>query len=121
MRNDDDNGGRKPYKRYKAGRGSRGGRATTHARSPRSAQMVSTGVTGRRRRFRWWFVPVGLLVALIIAGVVVTVLAWPGYQKFDRAVDKSNKRIDKKTRAQLTADDGWILSLIHISEPTRLG
>ena len=39
---------------------------------------------------------------------MATVLAWPGYQKFDRAVDKSNKRIDKKTRAQLTADDGWI-------------
>jgi LCP family protein required for cell wall assembly len=62
----------------------------------------------RRRRFRWWYVPVGVFAALIIAGVVVTVLAWPGYQKFDRAVDKSNKRIDKQTRAQLAPDDGWI-------------
>ena len=45
---------------------------------------------------------------LVIAAVVVTVLAWPGYKKFDRAVDKANERIDKKTRAELTADDGWI-------------
>jgi LCP family protein required for cell wall assembly len=62
----------------------------------------------RRRRFRWWYVPVGLLIAFIIAGVVVTVLAWPGYKRFDRAVDNANKRIDKKTRAELTPDDGWI-------------
>ena len=62
----------------------------------------------RRRRFRWWYVPVGVFSLLVIAGVVLTVLAWPGYQKFDRAVDKANKRVDKKTRAQLTADDGWI-------------
>ena len=62
----------------------------------------------RRRRFRWWYIPVGVFAVLVIAGVVFTVLAWPGYQKFDRAVDKANKRVDKKTRAQLTADDGWI-------------
>jgi LCP family protein required for cell wall assembly len=62
----------------------------------------------RRRRFRWWYVPVGVFSLLVIAGVVLSVLAWPGYQKFDRAVDKANKRVDKKTRAQLTADDGWI-------------
>ncbi len=43
-----------------------------------------------------------------MAGVVVTVLAWPSYQKFDRAVDKANTRIDKKTRAQLSPDTGWI-------------
>ena len=62
----------------------------------------------RRRRFRWWYVPVGVFAVLAIAGVVLTVLAWPGYQKFDRAVDNANKRVDKKTRAQLAADDGWI-------------
>ena len=62
----------------------------------------------RRRRFRWWFIPVGVFAVLAIAGVVFTVLAWPGYQKFDRAVDKANKRVDKKTRAQLSADNGWI-------------
>jgi polyisoprenyl-teichoic acid--peptidoglycan teichoic acid transferase len=62
----------------------------------------------RRRRFRWWYVPVGVFAVLVIAGVVATVLAWPGYQKFDRAVDKANKRVDKKTRNQLAADDGWI-------------
>ncbi|MGE5228997.1 MAG: LCP family protein [Deltaproteobacteria bacterium] len=62
----------------------------------------------RRRRFRWWYVPVGAFALLVIAGVVLTVLAWPGYQKFDRSVDKANKRVDQKTRAQLADDDGWI-------------
>jgi len=150
MRNDDDNGGRKPYKRYKAGRARRSsvddelagarppreprpredgrgsdarpvsaersdgeyrryGPAPANGKKGKKAAARGAGTAPkRRRRFRWWFVPVGLLIALIIAGVVATVLAWPGYQKFDRAVDKSNKRIDKKTRAQLTADDGWI-------------
>jgi LCP family protein required for cell wall assembly len=149
MQNDDDNGGRKPYKRYKAGRARRSSvddelagarppreprprdRGQSAGAPPASAERSageyrmygpppakgkkgkkaaqSAGTTPkRRRRFRWWFVPVGLLIACIVAGVVVTVLAWPGYQKFDRAVVKANKRIDKKTRAQLTADDGWI-------------
>ena len=150
MRNDDDNGGRKPYKRYKAGRARRSSvdDELAGARPPREprprddgrgsdarpvcaersdgeyrrygpapangkkGKKTAAGGAGaapkRRRRFRWWFVPVGLLIALIIAGVVATVLAWPGYQKFDRAVDKANKRIDKKTRAELTPDDGWI-------------
>ncbi len=66
------------------------------------------GAPKRKRRFRWWYIPVTVFALLIIAGVVVTVLAWPGYQKFDRAVDKANKRVDKKTKAQLAADDGWI-------------
>ncbi len=145
MRSDDDNGGRKPYKRYKAGRVRRssvddelaGARPAREPR-PRDDGGASASATSRsaargcvpavragarqgqegggprrrtaptRRRFRWWFVPVGLLAALIIAGVVVTVLAWPGYKRFDRAVDKSNERIDKKTRAELTPDDGWM-------------
>ena len=63
---------------------------------------------GRRRRFRWWHVPVIIVALLVIAGVVVTVLAWPGYQKFDRAVDKANKRVDAKTRAQLARGNGWM-------------
>ena len=69
---------------------------------------VKAGRGARRRRFRWWFIPVGLVVAVVVACSVVTVLAWPGYQKFDRAVDKANTRIDKKTRAQLTPDAGMI-------------
>jgi LCP family protein required for cell wall assembly len=145
MRNDDDNGGRKPYKRYKAGRARRssvddelaGARPPREPRPPQEARVSEArpvraertdgeyrrygstpakgtaaaggaGTAPKRRRFRWWYVPVGLLVAFIIAGVVVTVLAWPGYKRFDRAVDNANKRIDKKTRAELTPDDGWI-------------
>jgi polyisoprenyl-teichoic acid--peptidoglycan teichoic acid transferase len=71
-------------------------------------QAKKAAKQSRRRRFRWWYVPVTILALLVVAGVVFTVLAWPGYQKFDRAVDKANKRVDKKTSAQLTADDGWI-------------
>jgi LCP family protein required for cell wall assembly len=145
----DDNGGRKPYKTYKAGRPKRNavddelagarppGRPRTNptGASPRTAAAGAAATSGRagnasaagkdyrrydaaparagaetrdRRRFRWWFIPVGLLIAVVIAGVAGVVLAWPGYQKFDRAVDKANTRIDKKTRAQLTADSGWI-------------
>ena len=144
MRNDDNNGGRKPYKRYKAGRARRssvddelaGARPPREPRPPREARVSDAGpvyaerahgeyrrygpapakgaaaegagTAPKRRRFRWWYVPIGLLIAFIIAGVVVTVLAWPGYKRFDRAVDNANKRIDKKTRAELTPDDGWI-------------
>jgi LCP family protein required for cell wall assembly len=150
MRNDDDNGGRKPYKRYTAGRARRslvddelagarpsreprprndvrgsGARPAYAERANReyrrygaatadgtkrkeTAARGSAATPKRRRRFHWWFVPIGLVTALIIAGVVVTVLAWPGYKRFDRAVDRSNRRIDKKTRAQLTPDNGWI-------------
>jgi len=93
----------KGYQRYDSASAA-GGRGTKAAgkggRPPR-----------RRRRFRWWFVPVGLLLTLIVAAVVVIVLAWPGYKKFDRAVTAANHRfdkVDKKTRAQLTPDDGWI-------------
>jgi LCP family protein required for cell wall assembly len=49
-----------------------------------------------------------VFATLVVTGVVLTVLAWPGYQKFDRAVDKANKRVDAKTRAQLSPGDGWI-------------
>ncbi len=62
----------------------------------------------RRRRFRWWVVPLSLLLVLAIAGAVIAVLAWPGYTTFDRAVDKSNRQIDRETRAQLAPDDGSI-------------
>jgi LCP family protein required for cell wall assembly len=148
MQNEDDNGGRKPYKRYRAGRARRSsvddelagarppreprprdegagagarpvsaesadGEYRRYGSAPANGKQGKKAARGadaapKRRRFRWWLVPVGLLGVLLIAAVVGTVLAWPGYQKFDRAVDKANTRIDKKTRAALTADDGWI-------------
>ena len=88
----------------------------TYGPAPADGRAAGAGTTSggarpglrRRRRFRWWYVPVGAFALLVIAGVVLTVLAWPGYQKFDRSVDKANKRVDQKTRAQLAADDGWI-------------
>ncbi|HET6477223.1 MAG TPA: LCP family protein [Thermoleophilia bacterium] len=77
------------------------------AGKPREKKAAGTGPR-RRRRFRWWYIPVGAFAVFAIAGVVLTVLAWPGYQKFDRSVDKANKRIDKRTRAALSPDEGWI-------------
>jgi LCP family protein required for cell wall assembly len=78
------------------------------SKAARKRTKKAGAAPGRRRRFRWWHIPVAVFALLAIAGVVVTVLAWPGYQKFDRAVDKANKRVDKKTKAQLAADEGWI-------------
>ena len=77
-------------------------------KAKKQAKKAAATAGKRKRRFRWWHVPVILLALVVVAGVVATVIAWPGYQKFDRAVDKANKRIDKKTKAQLSADDGWI-------------
>jgi polyisoprenyl-teichoic acid--peptidoglycan teichoic acid transferase len=102
-RNADGERSPKGYRRYDSASagGARNGKAAGKGGKP----------PGRRRRFRWWFIPVGLLVTLIVATVVVVVLAWPGYKKFDYAVTAANHRfdrLDKKTRAQLTPDNGWI-------------
>jgi polyisoprenyl-teichoic acid--peptidoglycan teichoic acid transferase len=72
-------------------------------------EAAAAGKKARRGRFRWWHIPVAVILALLVAAVVVVVLAWPGYKKFDRAVAKANTRIDAKTRAQLTPDTGWII------------
>ena len=141
MQSNDDREGRKPYRTYKAGRARRSsiddelaGARPARQRAPREGERSlkgyqrydsapagagrGAGTAGkggkpprRRRRFRWWFVPVGLLLTLIVAAVVVTVLAWPGYKKFDRAVTAANHgldKVDRKPRAQLAPDDGWI-------------
>ena len=85
-----------PYVRYEAG----GAAAPVE---PRGATRPA------RRRFRWWYVPVGLLTLLVVAGVVATVLAYPSYKRFDRAVHRSNHRLGTAARAALTPDDGMIL------------
>jgi polyisoprenyl-teichoic acid--peptidoglycan teichoic acid transferase len=77
-------------------------------KAKKQAKKAAAAAGKRKRRFRWWHVPIILLALIVIAGVVATVIAWPGYQKFDRAVDKANKRVDKKTKVQLAADSGWI-------------
>lgn len=77
--------------------------------SSRKAPPAGRAAPRRRRRFRWWHVPLVLLLVFLIAAVVATVLAWPGYKKFDRAVEGSNKRLGAEATAQLTPDDGWII------------
>jgi LCP family protein required for cell wall assembly len=63
-----------------------------------------------RRRFRWWHVPLILAVLLVVAGVVAVVLAYPGYKRFDKAVDNSNRRLGPEAAAALDPDEGWCLA-----------
>lgn len=117
---DEDREAPRPYTTYKAGRGRRS-RIDEELAGVRTESGSGSGARGsgatardplsaspRRRRRRWWHIPAALLAVLAIAAVVLIVLAWPGYHAFDRAVDKSNRRIDAKTRAQLDPDDGWL-------------
>ena len=53
--------------------------------------------------------PVALLLAFVIAGVVVTVLAWPGYQKFAHAVAHGQHIASTPGRARSSRrTSGWI-------------
>jgi LCP family protein required for cell wall assembly len=88
------------YRRYSSG--------PANASAARSGKAAGGKKPPARRRKRWWMIPVGMLLVLVIAGVVLTVLVWPGYKKFDQAVAKSNRQIDQETRAQLTPDSGSI-------------
>jgi len=63
----------------------------------------------RRRRFRWWYIPLALFIILLAFVVGVGVWAYPKYRVFDKAVKKSNERVTAATRAALTPDKGSIL------------
>jgi len=103
----------------KPARQPRGGRAATAPGNGHGAARREAGARQgalrpdearpRRRRFRWWYIPVGLLALLIVLGTTAFLVARPGYNTFCRAVAKSNQRIDAKTRAELTPDSGSIL------------
>lgn len=130
VRNSNDREGRKPYTTYKSGRAKRSSLDDELAEArpsgrPRDNERAGygshpAGSTKRRRsgtsgnssaaptRRRWWIIPVGLFLVLAIAGIVLTVIAWPGYKQFDRAVDKSNQQVDSKTRVRLAPDSGSI-------------
>ena len=105
-------GGPRPYRRYEAG-GAAGGETAGSGKTPGGAAAGAPARgdarPARRRRFRWWHVPLALITLLIVAGVVTTVLAYPGYKRFDRAVDRSNRRLGPEARAALTPDDGMLL------------
>jgi len=97
-------GGAATYRRYAAdepGAGRQGGPPQPPAKGPKAPR--------RRRRRRLWTVPVALVLLLAIAAIVGVVLAWPGYQQFDAAVDESNARLNDTTQSQLSADDGLMV------------
>jgi LCP family protein required for cell wall assembly len=97
--------GQGAYRRYGSGNG----------RNGKAAQSDAARSAASKRRFRWWTIPVIALLLLVVAGIVATVLAWPGYHKLDKAVTAANKRLPANARSQLTPDGGWI-----IRKPTTL-
>jgi polyisoprenyl-teichoic acid--peptidoglycan teichoic acid transferase len=82
-------------------------RADRRAAARRERGDLEPGApSGRRRRFRWWYllaIPLALLVALSVWGFL-------GYTTFDKAVAKSNHRIGKRARAALADSHGSVLS-----------
>ena len=119
----------KPYKVYRAGHTPRrrsrdadmaelrdvdqrpadGGRRDGPTRRGAGAKPGAAASPRRCRRFRWWFVPLALFLALIVGVAAVGYVAYPQYKVFDRAVTKANKRVDKRTFAALTPDKGSLL------------
>jgi LCP family protein required for cell wall assembly len=103
-------GGRAP-KVYRHDTQSRRHASDAEARADRRTHGGAGAAPGtRQRRFRWWFVPVGLLVLFLILGGVAFAIAYPGYRTIDKAVRASNARVNAATRAQLTTDAGSLLS-----------
>ncbi len=106
-------GGGKPARPPRRGRAAKppgnGREAARREAGARRGALRPDEARPRRRRFRWWYIPVGLLALLIVLGTTAFLVARPGYNTFCRAVAKSNKRIDAKTRAELTPDSGSIL------------
>jgi LCP family protein required for cell wall assembly len=99
--------GDRPYHRYVAGGGAAGTAGSGDAAA--SSAVYHAAPPARRRRFRWWHVPLALLTLLVLAGVVITVLTYPGYRRFDDAVQRSNTRLGAAARRPLTPDEGMLL------------
>ena len=90
-----------PYRRYEANETAPGARGE-HAASPAGARPAT-------RRFRWWYIPLGLFTALVVTLVVFIVVMYPGFRRFDRQVERANERLGPAAEAQLTPDDGILL------------
>jgi LCP family protein required for cell wall assembly len=93
-----------PYRRYSATE-TAAGAAAPAARPSRDAADLRPV----RRRFRWWFIPLGVLTAFVVAAVVFIVVMYPSFRRFDQEVQKSNERLGAPAKAQLTPDDGMLL------------
>jgi len=76
--------------------------------TPGGARPARDLAPRRRRRLRWWHVPLVLFATVVVAGVVALAVSWPGLTRFDRAVDKANRRLPREAYAQLAPDQGWI-------------
>jgi len=89
------------------GAGLHDGRTVYQAAGAGGAALRAAQPRARRRFFHWWLVPLVVVLALVAA---VGVWAFLGYSTFSAAVAKSNARIGKHTRAQLTPDGGSLLN-----------
>jgi polyisoprenyl-teichoic acid--peptidoglycan teichoic acid transferase len=115
--------GDKPYKKYRATRlrshhAGDGLDLALKARDPKVRQTPGKkGATaspsrpepGFRRRFRWRYLVLAIVVPLLVAATIAGVWAHRGYGTFDAAVKRSNRRVDRPTRRALTPDAGSLL------------
>jgi LCP family protein required for cell wall assembly len=106
----DEGGRRRPSDGSGRRRPSDGGSGGDSGKGYRRYGSSPGGTSSRRRRFRWWHIPLGLLVLLVVAGVVGVVLAYPGYKRFDKAVDASNRRIGPEATAALDPNRGLLFT-----------
>jgi LCP family protein required for cell wall assembly len=105
--------GEKPYRVYRGGRVK--GKVPTLPR-PGRAPAASTNGRGRmpggiaprrRRRFGW-----GRRIGLVLGVLVLLLIAWfvASYLAVRSGVEAANERLDRRTRAVLTPQDGMLLS-----------
>ena len=108
--------GEKPYRVYRGGRTR--AKLPTLPRPSRESRRNGrppaqrAAAPERRRRFGW-----GPRIALVLLLLVGLVVAWAvaSYLSFASGVERANARIDGRTRAALTPQDGLLLS-----EPTTI-
>ena len=110
-----------PYRTYSATEAPAGPQRRRPAPAGRPAReaAAATATAATRRRFRWWYIPLGVLTAFVVAAVVFIVVMYPDFRRFDRAVDKSNARLGQPAKAQLDPDDGMLLR--HATNVLLLG
>ena len=106
--------GEKPYRVYRGGRVKgkvptlpRPGRAPAGSSNGRARMPAGAKPPKRRRRFGW-----GRRIGLALGLLVLLLIAWgvASYLAVRSGVEEANARLDGRTRAALTPQDGMLLS-----------